>query len=157
MTNSAFLCPREELNLCLLVRSELFYPLNYKGVYGIKNTLYHTLLILSMVWVNMIDRCSSEFLYRSSSCEQVPEERYKTDSLLYLVIKNPQMVGIMLQEGGNVSMWTMPDSNRPPLPCHGSALPNELMAQSYLCIIATSQISSIHHIQKSPLFAIMRL
>ncbi len=27
--------------------------------------------------------------------------------------------------------WTMPDSNRPPLPCHGSALPNELMAQTH--------------------------
>ena len=28
----------------------------------------------------------------------------------------------------NSLMWTIPESNRSPLPCHGSALPNELMA-----------------------------
>ena len=28
-----------------------------------------------------------------------------------------------------VEGWTVPDSNRSPLPCHGSALPNELTAQ----------------------------
>ncbi len=37
----------------------------------------------------------------------------------------------------------MPDSNRLPLPCHGSALPIELMAQSHLCIILSFQLSSM--------------
>ncbi len=32
-------------------------------------------------------------------------------------------------ERGFVTMWTIPESNRSPLPCHGSALPNELMAR----------------------------
>lgn len=32
------------------------------------------------------------------------------------------------------AVWTIPDSDRSPLPCHGSALPNELMAQKPLSI-----------------------
>jgi hypothetical protein len=30
----------------------------------------------------------------------------------------------------SLRLWTIPESNRSPLPCHGSALPNELMAQA---------------------------
>ena len=62
------MCPRQESDLHLLVRSEPFYPLNYKG---------------------NIDQ----------------------------------------------TMWTVPDSNRRPLPCHGSALPTVLTARLF-CIVS---------------------
>lgn len=29
------MCPREELNFHLILRSDLFYPLNYEGVFAI--------------------------------------------------------------------------------------------------------------------------
>ena len=35
---------------------------------------------------------------------------------------------------GYFNLWTIPDSNRLPLPCHGSALPIELMALNHQII-----------------------
>src|SRR6185503_10056801 len=43
LENKSFLCPRRESNLDQLVRSELFYPLNYEDkLYTMPNQIYHT-------------------------------------------------------------------------------------------------------------------
>ena len=35
----------------------------------------------------------------------------------------------------NQIWWTVPDLNRSPLPCHGSALPDELTAQDFTSLV----------------------
>ena len=55
------LCPREESNLYLKLRSFLFYPLNYEGIpWGEKSpTIYHKNPALAILWIKGLTKCFS--------------------------------------------------------------------------------------------------
>ncbi len=113
----ALLCPRQELNLRLLVRSESFYPLNYEGIFIFNFLIVSAWCRLALGW-SYEGVPGKNALYHAFCIISMPGAKVKQ--------KSPAQ-GV---SGFIHKKWTMPDSNRPPLPCHGSALPNELMAQS---------------------------
>lgn len=83
MLNS-LLCPRQESNLHLILRTDLFYPLNYKGVQRIyhKHTLWH-----SIQFYEIINLCYTT--------PMTPEERSLLERTHKLVEENNEILRSM--------------------------------------------------------------